>query len=559
MSKPVAGPVGFLDDRLGLSKIAKPVFRKVFPDNWSFLLGEIALFSFIVLLLSGTFLTLWFKPSMQEIVYDGSYGPLVGVHMSEAFASTLNISFDVRGGLLMRQIHHWSAMLFIASMTIHMLRVFFTGAFRKPRELNWLLGTILLQLGLIEGFTGYSLPDDLLSGTGLRFVEGLIRSVPVLGTYVSFWAFGGEFPGDAFIPRIYGIHILLIPGLILGLIAFHIFLVVYHKHTQQPGAGKTNSNVVGYPFVPVYMTKQTGFFFITFGVTALMGGLLQINPVWIYGPYNPTQVGAGTQPDWYMGWVEGGMRIMPNWESNILGFTISWNVMLPGLGLLGLLAIVTGLYPFIEQWVTGDKRDHHLLDKPRNVPTRTAFGVAGMTFYGLMWIGGGNDIIATHFHIAINHITIALRILVFVGPVIAFLITKRICVGLQRRDRDQLLHGRESGIVMRLPHGEFIEVHEPLTNEEAYELVSHDRQLPVSEPEVDANGVAAPGGMLAKLRRRVSRFYFRDVVQKPTAKELEIARSHGHGHESNGHGELESSDTETSGREVGSGTRGGGD
>ena len=533
--KAVAKPLEFLDERLGLAKLVKKELRKVFPDHWSFLLGEIALYSFIILLLSGTFLTLWFKPSMLEVVYDGSYGPLQGVHMSEAFASTLHISFDVRGGLLMRQIHHWAAMLFIAAMTIHMLRVFFTGAFRKPRELNWLLGTILLQLGLIEGFTGYSLPDDLLSGTGLRFVEGLIRSLPVVGTYVSYFVFGGEFPGDTIIPRLYGVHILLLPGLILALIAAHIGLVVYHKHTQYPGPGRTNKNVVGYPLMPVYMAKAGGFFFVVFGVTALMGALLQLNAVWLYGPYNPSEVGAGTQPDWYMGWVEGGLRIMPNWETRLAGFTISWNILIPGFGLLGLLAVVLGLYPFIERWVTGDNREHHILDRPRNQPTRTAFGAAGITFYGLLWIGGGNDIIATTFHVAINDITWFLRFAIFIGPVIAFLITKRICIGLQRRDRDVLLHGVETGIVMRAPNGEYTEIHKPVDKDEAWVLAAHERQAPIEiGDEVDANGVHAPNRRILRLRALASRFYFGDTIQKPSAEELEA----GHDHEHNGHREI---------------------
>ncbi len=525
--KAVTKPLEFLDERLGLAKLLKGQLRKVFPDHWSFLLGEIALYSFIILLLSGTFLTLWFKPSMQEVMYDGSYGPLQGVHMSEAFASTLDISFDVRGGLLMRQIHHWAAMLFIAAMTVHMLRVFFTGAFRKPRELNWLLGTILLQLGLIEGFTGYSLPDDLLSGTGLRFVEGLIRSLPVVGTYVSFFTFGGEFPGDAIIPRLYGIHILLLPGLILALIAAHIGLVVYHKHTQYPGPGRTNNNVVGYPLLPVYMAKAGGFFFIVFGVTALMGAILQLNPVWLYGPYNPSQVGAGTQPDWYMGWVEGGLRIMPNWETHIAGFTISWNIVIPGFGLLGLLAVVLAIYPFLERWVTGDTREHHVLDRPRNQPTRTAFGVAGITFYGLLWVGGGNDIVATTFKVALNDITWFLRFAIFIGPVIAFMITKRICVGLQRRDRDTLLHGMETGIIMRLPNGEFTEVHKPISPDNAFIISAHERQAPIEIGEgVDPNGVQAPNRRLLRLRAMASRFYFGDTVQKPTNEELESAHDH---------------------------------
>ncbi len=244
----------------------------MFPDHWSFLLGEIALWSFVILLLTGVFLSLWFNPSMTEVTYNGSYANLRGVQMSEAYKTTIDLSFDVRGGLLMRQMHHWAANLFLAAMTIHMLRVFFTGAFRKPRELNWLIGLGLLMLGILEGFAGYSLPDDLLSGTGLRIADGIIRSIPVVGTYVEFFLFGGQFPGDALIPRLYIIHVLLIPGLLLGLITAHMLLLVYQKHSQWPGPGRTNENVVGYPLLPVYMAKAGGFFFIVFGVTALMGG-----------------------------------------------------------------------------------------------------------------------------------------------------------------------------------------------------------------------------------------------------------------------------------------------
>ena len=250
--------------------------------------------------------------------------------MSEAYASTLDISFDVRGGLLMRQMHHWSAMLFIAAMFVHLIRVFVTGAFRKPREINWMIGGVLLLLGILEGFAGYSLPDDLLSGTGLRIADGLVKATPVVGTYMSFFMFGGEFPGDVIIPRLYIAHVLLIPGLLLALIGAHMMLLVYQKHTQWPGPGRTEKNVVGYPMMPIYAAKAGGFFFIVFGVTALMGGLMSINPVWKYGPYNPAEVTAGSQPDWYMGVAEGLLRIFPGWETEIFGVTISWNVMLPG-------------------------------------------------------------------------------------------------------------------------------------------------------------------------------------------------------------------------------------
>src|SRR6476620_11803619 len=372
--KVAAGPTKWLDDRIGLAGLGRPFFRKVFPDHWSFLLGEIALYSFIVLLLSGVFLTIWFKPSMSEVEYQGSYELLRGITMSDAYASTLNLSFDIRGGLLLRQMHHWAAMLFVAAMLTHSLRIFFTGAFRKPREINWLIGVSLIGLGLVEGFAGYSLPDDLLSGTGLRFVDGLIRAVPLIGTWAEFFMFGGKFPGSLIIPRLYMVHILLVPAVILGLIAAHLALVFYHKHTQYPGPGRTEKNVVGYPLYPVYMAKAGGFFFIVTGVILLMGGLLQNNPVWTYGPYNPAEVTAGSQPDWYMGFVEGAIRIMPNWESHIGHTTWSWNVAIPGLGLMGVMAVAMMAYPFVERWVTGDNSEHHILDRPRNAPTRTAFG-----------------------------------------------------------------------------------------------------------------------------------------------------------------------------------------
>src|SRR3954462_11143539 len=453
---------GWADDRLKLGTLTKVFARKVFPDHWSFMLGEIALWSFVVLLLTGTFLTFWFTPSMSEAVYQGSYTQLRGVPMSDAYASSLHISFDVRGGLLMRQMHHWSAMLFIAAMFVHLMRTFVTGAFRRPRELNWVIGSVLLLLGILEGFAGYSLPDDLLSGTGLRIADGLVKATPVVGTYMSFFLFGGEFPGDAIIPRLYTIHVLLIPGLLLGLIGAHMLLLVYHKHTQWPGPGRTEKNVVGFPMLPVYAAKAGGFFFIVFGVTALMGALLSINPVWKYGPYDPSKVTAGSQPDWYMGIAEGLLRIMPGWETHIWGITISWNVMLPILILPVVAFTVLLLLPFIDAWVTGDKRDHHLLERPRNAPTRTALMVALMTMYGLFWAAGGNDIIAIKLHASINQITYFLRAAVFVGPVIAFIITRRWCVSLQRKDNETLLHGYEPGIIMRSPEGGSSERHLPL-------------------------------------------------------------------------------------------------
>ncbi|WP_166140411.1 cytochrome bc1 complex cytochrome b subunit [Nocardioides ochotonae] len=512
------------DERLGIAGMMKKNLRKVFPDHWSFMLGEIALWSFVVLLISGVFLTLWFKPTMAEIVYNGSYDQFRGMYVTEAFASSLDISFDIRGGLLMRQMHHWAAMLFIASMMIHLLRVYFTGAFRKPRELNWVIGCLLLILGTLEGFTGYSLPDDLLSGTGVRAADGFMKAIPVVGSYLSFLIFGGEFPGDDIITRFYIAHVLLLPGLLLALIAAHMLLLVYHKHTQWAGPGRTEGNVVGFPMLPVYAAKAGGFFFIVFGVSALMGGLMTINPVWKFGPYDPTKVTAGSQPDWYMGWPDGALRIMPGWESEFWGHTLSWNVFLPIIVLPGLMFTILLLLPFLEAWITGDKREHHLLERPRNAPTRTALMVSLMTFYGLMWAAGGNDIIAIKLHLSINQITYAMRVLVFVGPAIAFFITRRWCISLQRHDNDVLLHGYETGIIMRSPEGAYAEKHLPIGEDEAYALTARDRDPDLAS--IETEGDPSNDGRAAKLRRKLRALWYADNVQKPTVAELEEAHHH---------------------------------
>jgi ubiquinol-cytochrome c reductase cytochrome b subunit len=513
-------PVRWADERLGIAKLGKKNLRKIFPDHWSFMLGEIALYSFIILILTGVFLTLWFRPSMAEVEYQGSYSLLKGLHMSEAYESTLRMSFDIRGGLLMRQIHHWAAILFVASMSVHLLRIFFTGAFRKPRELNWVIGILMLFLGIVEGFIGYGLPDDLLSGTGLRITEGLVLASPVVGTWLSFFIFGGEFPGDDFVSRFYTVHVLLIPGILLALITVHLMLVVYHKHTQFPGPGRTEKNVVGYPLLPVYAAKAGGFFFVVFGVLALMGALLQINPVWLYGPYNPAEVTAGSQPDWYMAWLDGAVRLMPGIESEFWGVTISWNVVVPALLMPPLFIGFVALYPFLEQWITGDKREHHLLDRPRNVPTRTGIGAGIITFYGVLWLNSGNDIVATHFGLSINAITWVCRVLIFLGPVLAFWITRRIAISLQRADRERVLHGLETGVITRSPDGEYAEKHAPISPYEAYTLTAREDRTPYElGPATDDNGVVAPRRGRDRIRAALSRFYFAHDVPNPAPRD----------------------------------------
>ena len=531
VQKAAGGTADYLDQRTGLGTAVKGFARKIFPDHWSFLLGEIALYSFIILILTGVFLALFFVPSMTEVTYEGPIESMNGVHMSEAFASTLHLSFEVTGGLLMRQIHHWAALVFMASIVTHMMRVFFTGAFRKPREINWLVGFILMILGLAAGFTGYSLPDDVLSGNGLRITDGVIKSIPVIGSYLSYFVFGGEFPGTVIIPRLFSMHILLIPGLILALIGLHLFLVVLHKHTHFPGPGRTDRNVVGFPLFPVYVAKAGGFFFIVFGVLALMGATMAINPVWNYGPYDPSPVSAGAQPDWYMLFLEGSLRLMPGNLTEFVtwgDFTISANVLVPAVIVPGILFTALAAYPFLEALATGDKREHHVLDRPRNAPVRTASGVAILTAFFVLIIAGSNDIVATHFGLSINDISILLRVLFFVAPVVAFWATKRICLGLQRKDRELVLHGHETGRIVRLAHGEYIEVHEPLDEYERWLRVSYEPRRPLEIlPAADEHGVRRKGYQLDKVRARLSRFFYEDRVEPVTPAELVAAQSHG--------------------------------
>ncbi len=460
--KGVDGLAKGIDDRLGSSNFVRRSLNKVFPDHWSFMLGEIALYSFVILLLTGTYLALFYTPSLQEVVYDGSYIPLKGVTMSQAYASTLDISFDVRGGLIMRQIHHWSALLFMASIAVHLMRVFFTGAFRKPRELNWVIGVGLLVLGIAEGFAGYSLPDDLLSGTGARIANGIALSIPVVGSWAAFLVFGGEYPGTELLDRLYAAHIFLLPGAITALITFHMMMIWYQKHTQFAGPGRTEDNVVGSRLYPAYAAKAGGFFFLVFAVLAALGGLAQINPVWLYGPYDASQVSAGSQPDWYVGFLDGSTRLMPNWEFSGLGYTIPFNVLIPTVIMPGLIFTAMALYPWLEARFTGDRAYHNLLDRPRDVPTRTAIGTMSLTFYLVLMIAGGNDVIASIFHLSINQMTYVLRAALFILPPIVYVVTKRICLALQHSDEELLHHGIESGTIRRLPSGEFVEETVPL-------------------------------------------------------------------------------------------------
>ena len=419
--------------------------------HWSFMFGEIAAYAFVVLVVTGGFLMVFYDPSMGRTVYHGTYAPLRGVGMSHAYASTLHLSFDVRGGLLVRQIHHWAALIFIAAVLLQLLRLFFTGAFRRPRGTNWLIWVALLVLGMAAGVTGTVLPDDQLSGGSLGLIQGIVLAIPLIGTYLSLWLFGGGFPGEKIIANLYGAH-LIVGVLMLALLVLRFRLVRRHGHTRFPGR---------LPDGRARLASAGALFCATCGILAFLGWAAQVNPIWLYGPYEPGSITAGAVPGWYMGFLDGALRIMPNWEPTVFGHPLSLAVLVPALVVPGGFFTVLAAYPMIERRITGDRGLHDLLDRPRDRAGRTAVGVAGITFYGLLWAAAANDQIATHFDLSLTALTVFFRVAVVAGPFLAFAVTQRLCLGLQQRDREEREHGIETGLIRQLPERRFRRGHPP--------------------------------------------------------------------------------------------------
>jgi ubiquinol-cytochrome c reductase cytochrome b subunit len=445
----------WLDERTGFARFARTAMRKVFPDHWSFLLGELALFNFVILVLTGIFLTFFFTPDTTPVIYQGEFTPLQGQSVSAAFNSVLNISFEVKAGLLFRQIHHWAALVFVGAIAAHMMRVFFTGAFRKPRELNWLIGIGLVLLALAEGFSGYSLPDDLLSGTGMRITYGAVLSIPFIGPYIAFLIFGGEFPTAMVISRLFVLHVLLLPLIYIGAITVHVGLVFIQKHSAYRSSGATEETVVGPRFWPVQVFRSTGLFFLTAAVIAFIAGLFEINPIWDYGPYLPWVATVPAQPDWYLGWLEGALRLGLPFEPTLFGVTIP-SAFIPALVIPGIAFGIIALWPWIERRLTGDRSAHNLLDSPTDTPLRTATGVAILTFFLVLTVAGGNDVLAVMFHVNITDLTSSLRVGLVLLPVAMWLITYRVCT--QRKRRRSLRAVPAEGMPLaRNAHGGFEE------------------------------------------------------------------------------------------------------
>jgi len=481
--------------------------RRPVPTHWSFIFAEVALYSFLVVIISGLYLMFFYDPSSTVVVYGGSYAPLQGIEVSRALDSTLHISFEVRGGLLIRQAHHWAALLMIAAIVVHLLAVFFTGGFRRPRQLNWLVAVAVFVLSLIAGWTGYALPDDMLSGSGLRIVHGVILGIPVVGTWLSFLVFGGEFPSNI-IGNFYPVHVVIVPVAIIALVGLYIALIASQRPAQFPGPGRTNDNVVGVPLFPAYATKTGGLMLIVVAIILLISATVTINPVWSYGPSSPGDATAGSQPDWYMGFLDGALRLVPpGWEIVVFDRTITLSVLVP-LAVVGVFMTAVAIYPFFEEWVVGGREEYNILDRPRNAPTRTGLGVAGIVFYGALWGAASADIAATRFQVSIESVIHFYQATLVVGPIVGFLVAREIALSLQRKDQEVLAHGFETGRIVRLPGGEYIEVNQPVNGEKRSQLAA------AGPPPMFVPQPSSPGHitLMQRLRVRLSSLFFEQRI-----------------------------------------------
>ena len=493
--------------------------HRTVPVHWSNLFGVIAFACLVVIMVTGVILMFHYVPSSATVVYDGRLPTLHGQEVSKAFASTLHISFEVPGGLLIRQAHHWAALLLPAALIAQLLVTYFTGAFRKPRRAAWVLLFLILVTALAGGWSGYALPDDMLSGTGLRIFEGILLGIPIVGTWLKDLFFGGLFPGQI-IENLYPIHIAVVPVALVLLLAVRTAILYRRKPPQFAGPGRTEANVVGVPLVPTAAARAGGLFLVVTGILLLISVTVTINPIWLYGPASPGNAGAGSQPDWYTGFLDGALRLVPpGWE--IVAFDRTWTLaLLAPLAVITIFLLLVAAYPFIEGWITGDDREHHLLDRPRNTPTRTGLGVAGIVFYGTLWLAGSADLIAVAFSLTIEGVVLALQVLLVAGPIIAFSVARRVCIALQRKDREVLLHGFETGRIVRLPGGEYVEVHQQLDEVDRWRLLAAETPRPLA--------LEAYGGRVRwsqRLRVRLSRFFFEDRLEGtgPEGAELDAA------------------------------------
>lgn len=431
------------------------------PRHWTNLFGVVTAACLVVVMVTGIVLMFFYTPSSDTISYTGAYAPLHDAAVSKAFASTMHVTFEIPGGRLLRQAHHWSALMLPASIVVQLVITFFTGGYRRPRRAMWVLLVLAFLAAVATGWSGYALPDDMLSSTGLRIVEGIVLGIPAVGTWLASVLFGGSFPGRV-VENLYPLHVVVFP---LALIAFLVLraIAAWHRGPAQfPGHGRTRDNVVGQPLVPTVAVRSGGLFGVVTGLLLLVSATVTVSPIWLYGPADPANASAGSQPDWYTGFLDGALRLVPpGWEIEWLGRTWTLAVLAP-LAVVGAFFTLLTLYPYVEERLTGDRREHDLLDRPRTAPTRTGLGVAGLLFVGVLWAAGGADIIATAFSVSIEHVILTLQAALLVAPLVGFSVARRIALGLQQKDRMLLEHGYETGRILRLPGGEYVEVHRPL-------------------------------------------------------------------------------------------------
>jgi ubiquinol-cytochrome c reductase cytochrome b subunit len=428
--------VRYVDQRSGTAPFVRKTLRYLFPDHWSFLLGEVALYAFVVLVATGTYLALFYQDGTTTVVYHGPYVPLRGQEMTEAYRSVLNISTTVKAGLLIRQTHHWAADVFVAAIVLHLLRIFFTGAYRKPRELTYWIGLTMLVVTLLEGYLGYSLADDLLSGMGLAIGNAVALSIPFVGANLAALVWGGPFPGQhEFFARMYLVHVFLIPALIATLLAVHLALVALRHHTQFKGRRQTERRVVGVPTFPGQTPRSLGLFLAVAGVLFLLGGLAQINPIWLWGPYHTYSSTNGAQPDWYLGWLIGALRLVPSFDVVIGRYTLVPNAFWGGALFPLVVFAFLYLWPWLERRSAGDTRFHNLLDRPRDAPWRTAIGVGLVTWVFLVFAAGSADRVDVLLNLSYSKQIWAYRVLAIAGPFVAGAIAYRVCIELQRGER----------------------------------------------------------------------------------------------------------------------------
>jgi ubiquinol-cytochrome c reductase cytochrome b subunit len=462
----------------GVEGPLRPLLKRAVPSHWTVFLASVWAACLVVLIVTGVFLLFYYDPSNETVIYHGSYPLLRGTEVSKAFNSTLQVSFEVRAGLLMRQAHHWAALLLPAALMLHMLSLFFTGGFRRPRQWGWVLLSLIFVVCLAGGWSGYALPDDDLSATGLRIFEGILLSIPVVGTSLTGLVFGGEYPGGI-VTHLYWLHVLVVPLMLALLVAIRLRLARKRRPAQFAGPGRAEDNVVGLAASTIAV-RAGGLFLITAGVLFAMAGTLSVSPAWLHGPATSSDASSGSQPDWYTSFLDGALRLVPpGWEFTWLGGTWSLGVLVPQV-VGGSFVLIVVIYPFLEARLTGDRQAHNILDRPRNAPNRTGLGVAGLVFFGSLWAAAGTDVIATHFHVPFETEVYVLRFSLLAGPFMAYWLTREICLGLQARDWEEVRHGFETGILQLQPNGAYVEDRAPLPPARRWRLA--------------AGGVGSPSG-----------------------------------------------------------------